>query len=73
MPDDVIYTDPEVLASKIDWEGWPDALEWFAEDRFEDHKLDELIYQAKETYYALESFRTQIEDRLEELGVTVNG
>lgn len=65
------FTDPELIVHKVDNEGWPDALEWFASDNFEDAELDQLIYDAVQQHYILNHFWEQIKARLEVLGVDV--
>lgn len=60
-------TDPQYILDKIDWEGWPDALEWLVNDNFGDEELNQLIYDATQLHTQLNYLHNQIEDRVEEL------
>ena len=54
----------EFIRHKIEWEGWPDALEWFAGDETEDPALTELIAQGLTHYIFLENLRKDIDNIL---------
>lgn len=60
-------TDLEFIEHKIDWEGWPDALEWLVADNFGDEELNQLIYDATQLHTQLNYFRERIESRVDEL------
>lgn len=65
------YINPDDFVAKIDNEGWPGALEWFANENFEDKELDELLFEAINDYTLLENVYQRILRRLEALGIDV--
>lgn len=62
-----MITPLDFIEHKIDWEGWPDALEWLVSDDFGDKKLNDLIAEAAGYHSLLLHARTRIESRVEEL------
>lgn len=54
----------EFIRHKIDWEGWPDALEWFNDD-YGDSELNALIAKAQAHLYGLNQLHDDILDRVE--------
>lgn len=50
----------EFIRHKIDWEGWPDALEWFSGDRSEDPDINRVLDKAMDAYLDLESAKREL-------------
>lgn len=59
--------DINYIEDKIDWEGWPDALEWLSGEDFGDQHLNSLIAEATALHGELTRLRAEIEDRVHEL------
>ena len=49
------------VAYKMDWEGWPEVLEWFhGEDDIFDKEFSQLWYDAQQAYGILNGYHRQI-------------
>lgn len=57
-------TSKHELRNKIDWEGWPSACEWFANDEFDDKRITEIVQEALDHSIALEALYDELEPLL---------
>lgn len=62
-----MLADIDYIESKIDWEGWPEAIEWLADKDFGDQYLNDTIAEAVAAYEQLNRLRSQLTDRVHEL------
>lgn len=61
--------EPQHIVDMIDNEGWPEALEWLYSEDFGNEELNQLVYDATQTYNILAGYERQIQNLCEELGV----
>lgn len=54
----------EDIRAKIDWEGWPDALEWLDPDEIEDDRVRQLVYDGLVHHSALQNIYDELEPLL---------
>jgi len=58
-------TTKQDILDKIEWEGWPDALEWIDPEDIEDSKIADLVERAIDCYMDLEALRKELEPLLD--------
>jgi hypothetical protein len=58
---------PNEIRQKIEWEGWPDAIEWLDAEDVEDETLKGALQSASDAYLDLEAARDTLYARLDEL------